>query len=216
MPSRPRAAPARPSAVSPNDRRGPRPWSRPSATGSGSSVPASRPSPASARSSPVSPATGTVSSSSLPTGASKWTATVSRISPDRLPCRGKRIVRRPRRRRRRMGTYRLAHRDGETEPCRALRLAQGHSRSHRHRPSKQPRRRTPALELQASVKLKAGCSARIAYRPARPAGRNRSSRGRRRKTQVAPASTGIACAAAMSLTFAAVTDAWSGCPACAS
>ena len=83
--------------------------------------------------------------------------------PADCPVEEKRIVRRPRRRRRRMGTYRLAHRDGETEPCRALRLAQGHSRSHRHRPSKQPRRRTPALELQASVKLKAGCSARIAY-----------------------------------------------------
>ena len=50
---RPRSAPARPSAVSPNDRRGPRPWSRASATGSDSSAPASRPSPASARSSPT-------------------------------------------------------------------------------------------------------------------------------------------------------------------
>ena len=49
--------------------------------------------------------------------------------PADCPVEKKRVVRRPRRRRRRMGTYRLAHRDGETKSRRALRLAQGHSRS---------------------------------------------------------------------------------------
>ena len=49
------------------------------------SASASLPSPASARSSPMSPVTGTASRSSSPTGASRWTATVSRISPGPLP-----------------------------------------------------------------------------------------------------------------------------------
>ena len=42
-------------------------------------------------------------------------------------------------------------------------MAQGNTRSHRRRPSKQPHRRTPALELPELVKLKSGCPARIAY-----------------------------------------------------
>jgi hypothetical protein len=71
-----------------------------------------------------------------------------------------------------MGTYRLAHRDGETEPRRTSRMAQGHTRSHRRRSSKQPHRRAASLELPELVKLKSGCSARTAYRECRRAGRS--------------------------------------------
>ena len=72
-----------------------------------------------------------------------------------------------------MGAHRFAHRDREAEPRRALRMAQGHSRSHRSWPSQQPHRRLAPLELQASVKLKAGSFVRIAYGSALVTGRCR-------------------------------------------
>ena len=56
-----------------------------------------------------------------------------------------------------------ADRDREVEWCRTLCLAQGHTRSHRRRPSQQLHRRPPPLELRPLVKLKAGCLAGIAY-----------------------------------------------------
>ena len=83
--------------------------------------------------------------------------------PADCPESQERVIRGSRRRRRRMGAHRFAHRDREAEPRRALRIAQGHSRSHRSRSSQQSHRRLAPLELQASVKLKAGCFVRIVY-----------------------------------------------------
>ena len=81
-----------------------------------------------------------------------------------LLVRAERALRcRPRRNRRRMGAYRFADRDGESERRRSLRLAQGNSRSHRRRPPEQLARRRASLELPELVKLIAGGSARIAY-----------------------------------------------------
>ena len=62
-----------------------------------------------------------------------------------------------------MGPYRLAHRDPQDERRRALRLAQDHAGEDRRRPSQQPHRRTPPLELQAHVKLKVRCLPRTAH-----------------------------------------------------
>ena len=56
----------------------------------------------------------------------------------------------------RMGPHRQPDRDLQDERRRALRLAQEHAGESRRRPSQQPHRRTPALELQAPVKLKSG------------------------------------------------------------
>ena len=68
----------------------------------------------------------------------------------------KRAVRRPRRGRARMGPHRQPDRDLQDERRRALRLAQEHAGENHRRPPQQPHRRTPALELQATVKLRAG------------------------------------------------------------
>ena len=75
----------------------------------------------------------------------------------------KRVVRRPRPRRCRMGSHCHADRDGEVEWRRTLCLAQGHPQSHRQQPPEQPHRRTSPLELHRLVKLKSGCLAHTAY-----------------------------------------------------
>ena len=75
---------------------------------------------------------------------------------------------RPRRNRRRMGAYRFADRDGESERRRSLRLAQGNSRSHRRRPPEQLARRRASLELPELVKLIAGAPP-ASLTPHRPA-----------------------------------------------
>ena len=62
-----------------------------------------------------------------------------------------------------MGPHRQPDRDLRDERRRALRLAQDRAGENRCRPSQWPHRRTPALDLQAAVKLKARCLVRTAY-----------------------------------------------------
>ena len=62
-----------------------------------------------------------------------------------------------------MGPYRQPLQDLQDERCRTLRLAQDYAGENRRRPPQQPHRRFASLELQAAVKLKAGCLPRTAY-----------------------------------------------------
>ena len=83
--------------------------------------------------------------------------------PSDCPYKEKCSLRGSRRRGGRLGPDRFTHPDRQVERDRALRLAQGHPRSHRGRPSQRPYRRLAPVEFRQLVKLKSTCRVRTAY-----------------------------------------------------